>query len=167
MCTPTAKRGSLQVSDEIAERWKNSKSRKQLIVALINCKGDKASLRQIYVVSMSFDLPLATTCMRNGASQDSFNQKMELVIRNIKEGKVVIDSGYYTEAAMKSELKFDKQLAIHDYKLLRSLLNPKPQNPKHPMILLQPRDRVKAVIAYCTANRARRRALTRPLGRLC
>ena len=48
------------------------------------------------------------------SSQDSFNQKMEIVIRNIKEGKVVIDSGYYTEAAMKTELKFDKQLPMHN-----------------------------------------------------
>ncbi|CAE7638788.1 unnamed protein product [Symbiodinium sp. CCMP2592] len=39
---------------------------------------------------------------------DAFNQRMEIVIRNIKEGKVVIDSGYYTEATMKSELKKDK-----------------------------------------------------------
>ena len=39
---------------------------------------------------------------------------MEIVIRNIKEGKVVIDSGYYTEAAMKTELKFDKQLPMHN-----------------------------------------------------
>ncbi|CAE7235007.1 unnamed protein product [Symbiodinium necroappetens] len=63
-------------------------------------------------------------------SEEVAERWMEIVIRNIKEGKVVIDSGYYTEAAMKSELKFDK-------------------------------DRVKAVVAYCTANRARRRALTR------
>ncbi|CAE7698574.1 unnamed protein product [Symbiodinium sp. CCMP2592] len=98
----TAREYRNYVSDDVAERWKNTKSRKQLIVALINCNGDK----------------------------DSFNQKMEIVIRNIKEGKVVIDSGYYTESAMKTELKFDK-------------------------------DRVKAVIAYCTASRARRRALTR------
>ncbi|CAE7313426.1 unnamed protein product [Symbiodinium necroappetens] len=61
---------------------------------------------------------------------DAFNQRMEIVIRNIKEGKVVIDSGYYTEATMRSELKFDK-------------------------------DRIKAVIKYCTATKARKRALTR------
>ena len=46
MCVPSAKKGTLQVSGEVAERWKNSKTRKQLIVALINCKGDKASLLQ-------------------------------------------------------------------------------------------------------------------------
>eukprot|EP00439_Symbiodinium_sp_Y106_P037822 s6654_g4.t1 len=39
---------------------------------------------------------------------DAFNQRMEVVIRNVKEGKVVIDSGYYSEAAMKTELKRDK-----------------------------------------------------------
>ncbi|CAE7188350.1 unnamed protein product [Symbiodinium sp. CCMP2456] len=39
---------------------------------------------------------------------ESFNQRMEVVIRNVKEGRVVIDSGYYSEAAMKSELKRDK-----------------------------------------------------------
>ena len=43
-----------------------------------------------------------------GASQEALNQRMEIVIRNIKEGKVVIDSGFYSEQAMKTELKFDK-----------------------------------------------------------
>ncbi|CAE7914152.1 unnamed protein product [Symbiodinium necroappetens] len=99
MCVPSAKKGTLQVSGEVADRWKNTKSRKQLIVALINCKGDK----------------------------DAFNQRMEVVIRNVKEGKVVIDSGYYTESAMKNELK----------------------------------DRVQAIIKYCTKTKARRRQLTR------
>ncbi|CAE7036774.1 unnamed protein product [Symbiodinium sp. CCMP2456] len=102
MCNPSAKRGTLAVSTEVADRWKNTKTRKQLIVALINCKGDK----------------------------ESFNQRMEVVIRNVKEGRVVIDSGFYSESAMKTELKFDK-------------------------------DRIKAIIAYCTKTKARKRQLTR------
>ena len=44
-----------------------------------------------------------------------------IVIRNIKEGKVVIDSGYYTEATMKSELKFDKLLCSNLTYLLQLL----------------------------------------------
>ncbi|CAE7797904.1 unnamed protein product [Symbiodinium necroappetens] len=55
---------------------------------------------------------------------------MEVVIRNVKEGRVVIDSGFYSESAMKTELKFDK-------------------------------DRIKAIIAYCTKTKARKRQLTR------
>ena len=42
MCKKTAKRGSLQVSPEVAERWKNSKSRKNLLQTLIAVQGDKA-----------------------------------------------------------------------------------------------------------------------------
>ena len=112
MCNRSAKRGTLQVSDDVAERWKNTKSRKQLIVALINCQGDKVSLQHIRKHVHGVDL--AFVCMHTQAvqaSQDAFNQRMEVVIRNIKEGKVVIDSGYYSEAAMKNELGFDKQLS--------------------------------------------------------
>ncbi|CAE7211121.1 unnamed protein product [Symbiodinium sp. CCMP2592] len=45
---------------------------------------------------------------RNNMKTESFNQRMEIVIRNVKEGRVVIDSGFYSESAMKTELKFDK-----------------------------------------------------------
>ena len=48
------------MSEDVAERWKNTKSRKQLIVALINCNGDKASLQQAWkhVARMVFELLL-------------------------------------------------------------------------------------------------------------
>ncbi|OLP79425.1 hypothetical protein AK812_SmicGene40282 [Symbiodinium microadriaticum] len=54
---------------------------------------------------------------RNYVSEDVAEKWMEIVIRNIKEGKVVIDSGFYSEAAMKAELKFDKDRikAIKEY----------------------------------------------------
>ena len=42
--------------------------------------------------------------------QDAFNAQMELIISAKEEGKLEVQSGFYTEAAMKSELKFSKQL---------------------------------------------------------
>ncbi|CAE7354165.1 unnamed protein product, partial [Symbiodinium necroappetens] len=61
---------------------------------------------------------------------DSFNQRMEFVISSTKEGKVIINSGFYTEATMKSELNFSKE-------------------------------RIAAVVKYCTKTRARKKELTR------
>lgn len=52
--------------------------------------------------------------MHAETSQDSFNQRMEIVIRNIKEGRVTIDSGWYSEQAMRTELKFDKKLGMQN-----------------------------------------------------
>ena len=106
MCNKSAKRGTLQVSSDVAEKWKCTKARKQLIVALINCNGDKDT--QLHVHTDRCGSCRLYGNMRT-STQDAFNQKMEIVIRHLKEGKVVIESGYYTEATMKSELKFDKQ----------------------------------------------------------
>ena len=102
------------MSEDVAEKWKCTKSRKQLVVALINCQGDKASLQHKYAACVFACVFVCVQCAVSMQtctqliSQDAFNQRMEIVIRNIKEGKVVIDSGFYSEAAMKAELKFDK-----------------------------------------------------------
>ena len=44
-------------------------------------------------------------------SEDAFNHRMEILISSTKEGKVVINSGFYSETAMKNELNFSKLLA--------------------------------------------------------
>ena len=38
--------------------------------------------------------------------QDAFNQRMEIIIRSKKEGKLEVKSGFYSEANMKIQLKF-------------------------------------------------------------
>ncbi|CAE7344964.1 unnamed protein product, partial [Symbiodinium necroappetens] len=105
-----------------AEAHMGSDSDDELVM---ECDCDFHELRELLHASLvkeEIAAPLTPT--------EAFNQRMEIVIRNIKEGKVVIDSGYYTEATMKSELNFDK-------------------------------DRIKAIVKYCTASKARRKALTR------
>ena len=45
--------------------------------------------------------------------QEAFNCQMELIISAKKEGKLEVQSGYYSEAAMRTELKFSKMLVLH------------------------------------------------------
>ena len=41
MCRKSAKRGTLQVSAEVAEKWKSTTARKQLLNAFIAARGNK------------------------------------------------------------------------------------------------------------------------------
>ena len=62
MCNKSAKRGSLQVSPDVAEKWKCTKARKQLIVALINCQGDKATGLHNMQLTMCAEYLLSSQC---------------------------------------------------------------------------------------------------------
>ncbi|CAE7208233.1 unnamed protein product [Symbiodinium sp. CCMP2592] len=89
---------TLQVSNDVADKWKCTKARKQLLVALITCSGDK----------------------------DAFNHRMEILISSTKEGKVVINSG-------------------------------KSLDPLSECCHGLPRERIAAVVKYCTKNRQRKK----------
>ncbi|CAE7350422.1 unnamed protein product, partial [Symbiodinium sp. CCMP2456] len=88
MCNKSAKRGSLQVSADVAEKWKCTKSRKQLIVALINCKGDKATglhntlprmkdKYQSHIVEYWVDVRTSGSLSRS--TKEEFNQYVEII----------------------------------------------------------------------------------------
>ena len=89
----------------------------------------------------------------SSALQEAFNARIEIMIRSKKEGVVNVKSGFYTEARMKTELKYDKLLALHS-----ACMSPAVRV----STCKQLRDRIKAVKAYCTADSARKRELTRP-----
>ena len=44
--------------------------------------------------------------------QDAFNAKMSMILTFRKKGGFKVASGYYSEKAMKDELKFDKNLVM-------------------------------------------------------
>ena len=67
MCTKSAKRGSLKVTAEIAEKWKCGKSRKQLLNVLVGVQGDKDFFSvRLYHTAVPYMLPawLYYLCMR-------------------------------------------------------------------------------------------------------
>ena len=115
MCKPTSKRGTLAVSQEVAEKWKCLKQRKTLISALISCGGDEDHCQgwlNMTVLWMCF-CPCLTSMTANICLQEKFNSKMNIIISSKTEGEIKIRSGFYTEKRMIEELNFSRLAHAH------------------------------------------------------
>ena len=147
MCQPK-KSGRLEVSSEVQKVWQNcGAGRKQLVDALLACNGDKDMHAQVSHCGMLFHVS-------SQLGEDAFKKRVEHQLSKSRRSKTTIQAGFYSKEKMKASLGFSAPEAKFTIGALRMSMH-KCDKQICDLLFVLPRDRVKAVVKYCSDPRRR------------